>query len=444
MTKKSTSHEKPPRRKTKVEPIETIKTADGLAVFCSFTKLVPVKDLKPDPENWNEHPAEQLEMAAKIFERGIRRPIRVSSRSGLITVGHGALQTALHKGWTEWPVEIQHYATRADEIADLTADNQLGKKAHTNQDKLAAILQQITGELEISIAGVTDEEFAAMIARVEAKAAGEVDTEAEAQIDKAAELNQKWQVKLGDLFEIGCHRLICGDTTDPATWKKLMAGESASLIVTDPPYGVSYADKNDFLNAMDKGNRNQKKIANDHGDINDIADKIWSPAFTNLHTHAAPGCSIYVFMPQGGDQMMMMMMMKASFPPKHELIWVKNNHVLGRTDYAYKHEPIVYAWKKGGHKFYGGFQTSILECKRPQKSELHPTMKPVELIERLIENSSREGEIVLDAFLGSGTTMLASHAKGRKCRGVELDPDYCAVILERMQAADPTLIIKKL
>lgn len=432
------------RRGPKLEAAEVVTTADGLKVYCAFTKLVPVADLKPHPKNWNEHPPEQLEMAAKIFEQGIRRPIRVSALSGLITVGHGALETAKMKGWKEWPVEIQAYATEKEELADVTADNKLGAKSRANPDKLAALLQELHGEMDIEIAGVTDEEFAAMMARVEAKAKGEVDTEAEAQIDKAAELNQKWKVKPGDLFEIGCHRLICGDTTDPATWKRLMAGEAASLIVTDPPYGVSYADKNDFLNAMDKGNKNQKKIANDHGDIEDIAEKIWSPAFTNLHTHAAPGCSIYVFMPQGGDQMMMMMMMKASFPPKHELIWVKNNHVLGRTDYAYKHEPIVYAWKKGGHKFYGGFQTSILECKRPQKSELHPTMKPVELIERLIENSSLEGQIVLDAFLGSGTTMLASHAKGRKCRGVELEPDYCAVILERMQAADPSLNIKKL
>lgn len=194
MSKKSTSHEKPLRRKAQVEPAETAKTADGLAVFCSFTKLVPVKNLKPDPENWNEHPAEQLEMAAKVFERGIRRPIRVSSRSGLITVGHGALQTALHKGWTEWPVEIQHYATRADEIADLTADNQLGKKAHTNEQKLAAILQQITGEIEVSIAGVSDADFRELIERLDTKPAAPAKDKPKDKEGKVVEIDAMYQV----------------------------------------------------------------------------------------------------------------------------------------------------------------------------------------------------------------------------------------------------------
>lgn len=142
-------------------------TSDGLPVYCAFTRIERVADLKPDPDNWNEHPPEQLEMAAEIFARGIRRPIRVSARSGLITAGHGALQTALYKGWTDWPIEVQHYATRADEIADLTADNQLGKKARTNEQKLTAMLQQITGEMDIKLAGVDDAEFAGLLSRME-------------------------------------------------------------------------------------------------------------------------------------------------------------------------------------------------------------------------------------------------------------------------------------
>lgn len=166
MTKKPSSH-KISTSAGAEQSGNKVVTADGLRVFCPFTRLVKVAELKPDPENWNEHPASQLEMAAQIFERGIRRPIRVSARSGLITVGHGAYETARHKGWTEWPVEIQEYGSRADEIADLTADNQLGKKALANQDKLTAMLQQLTGEIDIQIAGVTENEFAEMIARVE-------------------------------------------------------------------------------------------------------------------------------------------------------------------------------------------------------------------------------------------------------------------------------------
>lgn len=150
-------------------------------------------DLKPDPENWNEHPPEQLEMAAEIFKRGIRRPIRISMRSGLITVGHGALQTAIYKGWTEWPVEIQHYASRAEEIADLTADNQLGKKARTNEEKLASILQQITGEMEVSIAGVSDTEFRELLASLEEPAASTTD-KTKAKEAKVVDIDAMYQV----------------------------------------------------------------------------------------------------------------------------------------------------------------------------------------------------------------------------------------------------------
>ena len=149
-------------------------------------------------------------------------------------------------------------------------------------------------------------------------------------------------------------------------------------------------------------------------------------------------------MPQGGDQMMMMMMMMESgIEPRHELIWLKNNHVLGRVDYAYKHEPILYAWKDGGHKFYGEFQTSILEFDKPTKSDMHPTTKPVELVCRLIANSSLNNEIVFDGFAGSGTTGIACQNLGRKARLIELDPGYCGVILERFSSAFPNLIIGK-
>ncbi len=129
---------------------------------------------------------------------------------------------------------------------------------------------------------------------------------------------------------------------------------------------------------------------------------------------------------------MMVAMRDSGWQPRHSLIWVKNNHVLGRADYNYKHEPILYAWKEGGHKFYGGFQTSVLEFDKPTKSDLHPTMKPVELVERLVSNSSQSGEIVLDPFLGSGTTAVACERLGRLGRGIEIAMSYTAVCLERL------------
>ena len=250
------------------------------------------------------------------------------------------------------------------------------------------------------------------------------------------------RAQLGDLWIIGgVHRLLVGDCTDPANVARLMGGERLRLIVTDPPYGVSYADKNRYLNAVGRGNRIQVPIEGDHDSIEETAEQLWKPAFASMYDAADRGCSLYCFMPQGGDQMMMMMMMmmSAHWPPRHELIWLKNNHVLGRADYNYKHEPIVYAWKEQGHKFYGGFQTSVLEFAKPQKSDLHPTMKPIELIVHLIGNSSAPGEIIGDWFLGSGTTLIAAHRTGRRCYGCELSPRYADVILRRAEAEGLTV-----
>lgn len=233
------------------------------------------------------------------------------------------------------------------------------------------------------------------------------------------------------MWRCGRHRIICGDCTHQAVVAQVMQGEKACLVVTDPPYGVSYADKNVFLNTIGRANRIEKPIANDHMSKPHM-QAMWKAAFTQMAAVMLPGAVIYSFMPQGGDQMMMMMMMEeAGIEPRHELIWLKNNHVLGRVDYAYKHEPILYAWKAGGHKFYGDFQTSILEYPKPQHSDLHPTTKPIALIARLVDNSSLPGGIVYDGFLGSGTTLIACEQRGRVCRGCELDPGYIAVILQR-------------
>jgi DNA modification methylase len=219
-----------------------------------------------------------------------------------------------------------------------------------------------------------------------------------------------------------------------------MGGELADLWLTDAPYGVSYADKNAFLNNLDNGKRVQVEIENDHKPIKEMYE-FWKNVCTCALLAIKDISSYYWFAPQGGDKMMMMMALNDSdFAVKHELIWVKNNHVLGRTDYAYKHEPIIYGWKKKGtHKFYGDFCTSVLEYAKPIKNDLHPTMKPIELLCKLIENSSLKGHLILDTFLGSGSTMVAAHQLNRKCYGMELDPKYCQVIIDRMQKLDPNL-----
>ena len=254
--------------------------------------------------------------------------------------------------------------------------------------------------------------------------------------DEVPEVDEKSEPvsKRGEMYELGNSLLMCGDSTSAEDVARLMGGEKADMVFTDPPYNVNYADKNSFLNKADKGNIIQEDIENDHySDDNECGEKLWKPAFSNCYENAKDKCSIYVTMPQGGAHMMMMMMIKESgWQVKHELIWVKNNHVLGRVDYYYKHEPILYGWKKG-HKWYGKgkFDKSVWEIDKPLKSDLHPTMKPIELIENALLNSSNKNDLILDLFGGSGSTLIASEKNGRKARLMEIEPKYCDVIRKR-------------
>ena len=179
------------------------------------------------------------------------------------------------------------------------------------------------------------------------------------------------------------------------------------------------------------------KIENDHYDTDeDAGEKLWLPAFKNARSVAKDCCALYCFMPQGSTHMMMMMMMmKAGWQVKHELIWEKQSIVLNRADYNYQHEPIAYGWNKT-HTFYGKgiyHTTSVWKYDRPTKSKEHPTMKPLELISEALMNSTKEGDVVLDTFGGSGSTLIACEQLGRKCYTAELDPKYCDVILQRWE-----------
>ena len=237
--------------------------------------------------------------------------------------------------------------------------------------------------------------------------------------------------KTGDLWLCDKHRILCGDATKEEDIRKLMDGKKADMCFCDPPYGVSYSEKNTFLNAIDKGNRLQDKIEGDAYQ-QDNTEELWLSAFQNIKATLADDASFYICSAQGGELQMMMMMNKAELDFRHMLVWVKNNHVLGRSDYNYKHEPILYGWNKK-HTFYGkGDQkTSVWQYDKPHKSDLHPIMKPVELVANALLNSSKEGDICIDFFLGSGTTLIAAEQLNRICYGCEIDPHYIDVILDR-------------
>lgn len=257
--------------------------------------------------------------------------------------------------------------------------------------------------------------------------------------DDFSEEDAEPRCRKGDIWKLGEHRLMCGDSTDAMAVSKLMDGKKADLVFTDPPYNVAIGSKNEILNKFDGGARREVDIKGDKGmSDEECRDTLWTPAFENMNTHAKDHCAIYVTMPQGGTHMMMMMMAAAAagWQIKHELVWLKDvpTFSMGRLDYDYKHEPICYGWNKN-HRFFGaGTQTkSVWEFPKPKKSGEHPTMKPVELVVNAIMNSSKSGEIVLDLFGGSGTTLIACAQTLRECRMMELDEHYCDVILSRWE-----------
>jgi DNA modification methylase len=253
-------------------------------------------------------------------------------------------------------------------------------------------------------------------------------------------------IKTGDLIEIGPHRLMCGDSTDSGAVGVLMDGKKADIVFTDPPYGVAIAAKNEMLNRLNNSKANTTAIKDDHLSPEALKARLL-PAFKNLKLVMNDCCSVFVTAPQGGDlsMMMMMMMQEAGLTPRHVLIWRKNSPTfsMGRLDYDYQHEPILFTWNKS-HKFYGGgdHKTSVWDIPRPSKSKEHPTMKPVELVANALLNNSKVGDLAVDWYCGSGTTMVAAHQLERRCHGMEIEPKYCQVIVDRMLKLDPSLEVK--
>ena len=241
-------------------------------------------------------------------------------------------------------------------------------------------------------------------------------------------------IKLGDIFQIGEHRLMCGDSTDAEMVAKLMDGQKADMVLTDPPYNVDYTG----------GTKDALKILNDKKSNNQFYQFLCD-AFHNLADNIKRGGSAYIFHADLEGLNFRSAFIASGFLMKQCLIWEKNSLVMGRADYQWMHEPILYGWLEGAkHTWYSDRkQTTILKFNRPSVNKEHPTMKPVSLVAYLVNNSSKQDDIVLDTFLGSGTTMVASHQLNRKCYGMELDPKYCQVIIDRMRELDGTIEIRR-
>jgi site-specific DNA-methyltransferase (adenine-specific) len=384
---------------------------------------VEIKTLKPHPKNPNKHSKEQIKRLAEIIKyQGFRSPVVVSNRSGYIVAGHGRVEAAIQNGLSKVPVSYQDFTDDEQEYAHMTADNAIADWATLDLSAINKDIIELGPDFNIDMLGIKDFEIE--------PADKYADKDADAIPEKVEP-----KAKLGQIYKLGEHRLMCGDSTDLAMVEKLMDGEKADLYLTDCPYGVSMEAREKSSSSWVNKDRVHSKIENDDRPLSEM--KIfWTDVATAAIENCSDEASYYWFACQGGDQMMMMMALgDAGWAVKHELIWVKDQMCFGRADYHYKHEPIIYGWKrKGKHNWYGDRkQVSTIECPRPKKSDLHPTMKPIELLAHLLGNSSKTGSKVLDTFGGSGSTLIACEKTNRKCFMMELDPHYIDIIIARWE-----------
>ena len=385
-------------------------------------RYVPASQLQPNPKNWRTHPEQQQNALRGILaEVGIAGAVlaRETPEGGLMLID-GHLRADVLQN-TEVPVLVLDVnEAEADKL--LATIDPLGAMAEADADKLRELLEEVETQSEA---------LADMFTEL-AEEAGILDGLNDAEIieDEIPDPPADPITKPGDLWLLGDHRLLCGDSTKAEDVGRLMAGAKADLWLTDPPYGVAYES------AGRRGKDNQhKEIQNDSRPLDEMA-KFWEQAATLAYESCSGSSSYYWFACQGGDQMMMMMSIsRAKWRVRHELIWVKDQMVFGRCDYHYKHEPILYGWKQDGtHEWSADRkQVSVLEFDRPKRSDEHPTMKPVGLVAYLLSNNTTSGDSVLDTFCGSGTTLIAAEQLGRKCYGMEISPAYCDVIVKRWE-----------
>jgi len=388
----------------------------------------PRIDLKPgDPEY------DKLKRSVETF--GYVEPIIWNKRTERVVGGHQRLKVMLDLGIAEESVVIVDLA-EDDEKALNVALNKIS--GDWDMPRLKDLLESLdTGAYDITLTGFDTAEIEDIMSQYHMPGdnADEDDFDTDAAIE-AAEKNPF--TRPGDLYILGGkHRLMCGDSTDSESVELLMGGEKADMVFTDPPYGVSIGEKNKLLNKKTKhgGGSIEANIINDTLSKERLYDVLLK-AFSNVCNVISDNSSFYVCSPQGGGlgMMMMMMMKNAGLEARHILIWVKNQATfsLGRLDYDYQHEPILFGWKKTHKRIMKGkHKTSCWFIDKPRESKLHPTMKPIALIENALLNSSEENDIVLDPFGGSGSTLIACEQLQRACYTMELDPVYCDVILKR-------------
>jgi len=381
----------------------------------------PTAKLVPYARNARTHSDAQVaQIAASIAEFGFTNPILAGS-DGVIVAGHGRLAAARKLGLEMVPVVVLDHLTPTQRRALVIADNRIAENAGWDDELLRIELEALQDEgFDLDLTGFDADALAELLAGDEPDGEGETDD------DAVPEVSETPVSRPGDVWLLGGHRLLCGDATVAASYRTLLDGEPVDMVFTDPPYNVNYANS-----AKDKLRGKHRPILNDalgEGFYDFLFDAL---ALIMAHTRGA----IYVAMSSSELDTLQAAFRAAGGHWSTFIIWAKNTFTLGRSDYQRQYEPILYGWPEGATRHWCGDrdQGDVWQIKKPAKNDLHPTMKPVDLVERAIRNSSRPGDVVLDPFGGSGTTLIAAEKAGRVARLIELDPKYADVIVRRWQ-----------
>ena len=378
----------------------------------SEMKLVPITKLVPYVNNARTHSQEQVnKLRSSLREFGFIHPIIIDRDYGVIA-GHGRILAAKEEGITEVPCVFADHLTEAQKKAYIIADNRMAMDAGWDEELLRVEIEALQAEnFDPLLTGFDEKELSKLFDDgLDAK---------EDDFDVESELQKPTFSKSGDVWTLGRHRLVCGDSTKAETYEALMGDTRANLIITDPPYNVNYEGS-------------AGKIKND----NMASEKFYQfllDAFSCMEKVLADDGSIYVFHADTEGLNFRRAFADAGFYLSGCCIWKKQSLVLGRSPYQWQHEPVLYGWKKKGkHQWYTGRKEStIWEFDKPKKNGDHPTMKPIPLLAYPIMNSSMSNAVVLDPFGGSGSTLIACEQTDRICRTIELDEKFCDVIVRR-------------
>jgi DNA modification methylase len=380
-------------------------------------EALSVSDLIPYAKNSRTHSQEQVaQIAGSIREFGFTNPILIDA-NGTIVAGHGRVMAARKLGLEKVPCIRLGHLTPSQVRAYVISDNKLALNAGWDDAMLKSELDAIKEEgFEVGLTGFSDDEIQALLDVEVVEGNTDPDEIPEAPVDPIT--------KPGDVWILGNHRLMCGDSTSIDAIKCMMAKDTADLLLTDPPYNVAYTGKtNDALTI--------KNDSMDDASFRQFLRDVYSTADAVMRE----GAVFYIWHADSEGFNFRGAAFDVGWKVRQCLVWNKNSLVLGRQDYHWKHEPCLYGWKDGAGHYWGSdrAQTTVLDFNRPSRNGEHPTMKPVELFEYQIKNSSKDGEVVLDLFGGSGTTVIACEKTGRKARLMELDPKYCDVIVKRWE-----------